>query len=422
MSDGFKDTPRDRRRPAPSVDRPHDNRSAHKPLCGGADQNLIAGRGVLKPSSGRHYRPHDDITQCRTRPGNDYVTGLHTRTRPVLHALDRGRIAVQRMHRSAYFEHSANGTQCVVFVRSREAEEPDQFVAQGPLDARTMTLENFSSDTRRARPHASDRLRVNAEIRCWRDINGGDRDCSALARKPRWCLAAGKHLRFRRSLQLKRRVLTQYRSLESSQRRARLEPQFLEEQGTRIAKHVEGFRLPSGAIQRNHEEASEPLPERIPRNGLVKPADKLRVEAESQLGLEPILDRLDPIFLQHDDRALSERFVHEIGERRATPQRESGRQRRGAAFQRPAASLVKQSLEPGGVYRVRIDRQAVRIPCRLQDVRRLARRALGLEGFPQPRHQTLHDRRGGRRRISAPELIDEPLGSNRLPRMERQEC
>src|SRR5829696_7172691 len=239
------------------------------------------------------------------------------------------------MQRSAHVEHSANGTQCVVFVRSREAEEPDQFVAQGPLDARTMTLENFSSDTRRARAHTSDRLRVDAEIRCWRDINGGDRDCSALARKPRWCLAAVKHLRFRRSLQLQRRVLTQYRSLESSQRRARLEPQFLEEQGTRIAKHVEGFRLPPGAIQRDHEEASEPLPERIPRNGLMKPADKLRVEAESQLGLEPILDRLDPIFLQHDDRALSERFVHEIGECRATPQRKSSRQRGGAAFQRP---------------------------------------------------------------------------------------
>ena len=193
MSDGFKDAPRDRRRPAPSVDRPHDNRSAHKPLCGGADQNLIAGRGVLKPSSGDITPPHN-ITQCSTRPGKlTPCHRLHTRTRPVLHALDRGRIAVQRMHRSANFEHSANGTQCVVFVRSREAEEPDQFVAQGPLDARAMTLENFGSDTRRARAHASDRLlSMLSENRCWRDINGGDRDCSALARKPRMVPRRGK--------------------------------------------------------------------------------------------------------------------------------------------------------------------------------------------------------------------------------------
>lgn len=87
------------------------------------------------------------------------------------------------MHRSAHVEHSANSTQRVVLVRSREAEEPDQLVAQGPLDARTMTLENFGGDTHRAGPDASGRLRVEAEIRCCRDIDGGDRDC-ALARKP----------------------------------------------------------------------------------------------------------------------------------------------------------------------------------------------------------------------------------------------
>ena len=159
-----------------------DDRPAQEPLCRRTGEDLIVGRGVLELVSGRDNGPPDGITHRRTGSGDDDVAGLNTRPQSMPHPLACRHVGVQRMHRRPHIERGAYRAQAVVFVRDRKAEERDQLVAQGLLDTRAVTLENFGCDASGPRADASDRLCVDARFRRRRNTDSDDADRSALER------------------------------------------------------------------------------------------------------------------------------------------------------------------------------------------------------------------------------------------------
>ena len=68
---------------------------------------------------------------------------------------------------------------------------------------------------------------------------------------------------------------------------------------------------------------------------------RLRVTAEREIGLDPVLDRACPQFFQPGDLRLRERLIAEIGQRRAPPQRQ-----RLAKLRRRLAGRVRRERPP----------------------------------------------------------------------------
>ena len=138
--------------------------------------------------------------------------------------------------------------------------------------------------------------------------------------------------------------------------------------------------------------------------------------AEREIGLEAQLERREAQRLEPADLVLGERLVLEVGERRAPPEREClakhivrlpGRTR---GEQLPA--LVEQTLEPLQVESTRLEPEPVPRRPRLDD--RLA------EQLTQLRDVHLHGLDGGRRRLLAPELVDEPRRRHDLVRPQQE--
>ena len=87
------------------------------------------------------------------------------------------------------------------------------------------------------------------------------------------------------------------------------------------------------------------------------------VPAERELGVDPILERLEPELLEPVDVRARERLVGQVGERTAPPERQRRPQpiRRCAdvaVFEQPAA-FTGQALEPLGIELIRANVQYV---------------------------------------------------------------
>src|SRR5207247_853239 len=98
--------------------------------------------------------------------------------------------------------------------------------------------------------------------------------------------------------------------------------------------------------------------------------NELAIPAESELGLDPLLDRSDPKLLEPGDLGLGEELVAEVGERRAAPEIERASDRvrspvRLAVGQR-LAPLGDQRLEPVDVECAGLDVEDVAVPARLE--------------------------------------------------------
>ena len=192
----------------------------------------------------------------------------------------------------------------------------------------------------------------------------------------------------------------------------RLEPPLLVERTAGRLVRVERLLLPPGAVQREHEEAAEPFAVGVLRGEPGRVGDRVVVAAELDLRLDPVLERGQPELVEAGDLALEERLEREVGERGPAPERERVAQGCGALGRRQGPRVVHQALEPAGVDRAGVDAQQV------------AGRA-GLDHFlaervPEPRDGVLHDRVGRRRRVRAPEVVDQRVHRDDRPRVQQE--
>ena len=157
-------------------------------------------------------------------------------------------------------------------------------------------------------------------------------------------------------LGLEPRVLGEDHPLEFAQLRARLEPQFLDQQTPARAHHLERVRLTPGAVEREHQLPAQTLPQRVLGDERAQLADEVDGLPAGEPGRQPLLDRLQAQLLQALDLALRELVEAMIGQRRPTPQRERRLEIGRAAV---GARALQQRLEAPAVDGVAIDLQRV---------------------------------------------------------------
>ena len=154
---------------------------------------------------------------------------------------------------------------------------------------------------------------------------------------------------------------------------------------------------------------------------LLQLADDVRMPAEGEIGLDPALERGQAQLLEPLDRRLRERLVGEVGERWPAPESEGLTQclgrRGGLPGAERALARLDERLERVQVELARLDAEQVAVSARDQVG---VRRAAVLERSAQLQDVVLDDLRGRRRRPLAPELVDDPIGRDRLIAMEEE--
>ena len=94
------------------------------------------------------------------------------------------------------------------------------------------------------------------------------------------------------------RVRLQDALLQLPQTRARVHAEFVGEQAARVGVHREGLRLPAAAVQRQHQQLAQTLPQRVRGGEGGQLGDRLRVAALLQVHVEPGFEQLEAPLLQ----------------------------------------------------------------------------------------------------------------------------
>jgi hypothetical protein len=217
----------------------------------------------------------------------------------------------------------------------------------------------------------------------------------------------------RRPLAARRRLVAEDRGVQALEQRARLDAELLHEHGAARAVDLERLGLAARAVEREHQLAAKPLPQRMLPDERLELADELGVPAERELRLGVLLDEREPELLEPRDLRLRERLVRELGERLAAPGRERLREQprppRGVAHSR----FVDELPHAREVELPRADVDEVAGRARLD--RLLAERLAELGD------EVLERGDRGRRRLSAPERVDESVGRDDAARVEEEE-
>ena len=75
-------------------------------------------------------------------------------------------------------------------------------------------------------------------------------------------------------------------------------------------------------MQRQHQTRHQALAQRVLRHAALELGHQLAVASEGEIGLDTELERRQPDLFEPCDRPLREVRVRQVGERRASPQRE----------------------------------------------------------------------------------------------------
>ena len=119
-----------------------------------------------------------------------------------------------------------------------------------------------------------------------------------------------------------RRVVPEDRLLELPERRPGLEPELLVELSSRLLVGLERLRLPSGAVERQHQLPAQALVEGVLLDEELELGDEVGVAPELELGVDQLLARREAELLEPRDLECRERLVGDVGERRAAPEPE----------------------------------------------------------------------------------------------------
>jgi hypothetical protein len=209
---------------------------------------------------------------------------------------------------------------------------------------------------------------------------------------------------------LERRILPQDRLVEIAELLARLDAELLHQRAPGRRVGVESLGLAARSVEGQHQLAAKPLTHRVPLDQLLKLADHREVLTPCKRVVDGELARSCPELLQAADLGRRERLVGEIVERRTAPQHECLADRVAG---RPL-SRGHQPLEAQRVDRVRGRAQLVAAAAG-QDLRHVA-----AEQLAQLRDVELHHLRCARRRLLAPQPLDQAIGRDRRVGPQRQ--
>ena len=131
---------------------------------------------------------------------------------------------------------------------------------------------------------------------------------------------------------VERSVLGEDRRLQLPELMTRFEPELVAQNVTTVLEDAQRVGLPTGPVQREHQQAPQPLAQRMRRDELLELDDHALVTTERELEVEPLLDHREPQLGQPGDGRRRELLVGEVGEGIAPPQRiRLGQQRDRAA-------------------------------------------------------------------------------------------
>ena len=202
---------------------------------------------------------------------------------------------------------------------------------------------------------------------------------------------------------IERGILAQDRLLQAPQLGSRLQPQCLDERVAGVAERVERLGLPARAVKGQHQQRPEALAQRVLVDQRAQPADRLAVAPGVEVVLERQLGGRKVQLLQPAHLRGRERLLAHAGERGSVPERE-----------RLARQLTTGAVAVGGsghepLELQRVDRRRVDLQLVAASVGRDPRRAILGQQPAQLGDVLLHHLRGGRRRLLAPEPLDQPL-------------
>ena len=177
----------------------------------------------------------------------------------------------------------------------------------------------------------------------------------------------------------------------------RLDAELLDEACARVLIRVERFRLPSRAVEREHELAAQGLAERVLAHERSSSRD-VTVAAEVEIGLDPLLVRDEPELLEPADLGLREVLERELGECGAAPQRQRLLDQRTPFLGICPSRISEENLEPSSVDLLGCDAEqypGARVSSMSAPSSRLSRE-IGSEARSSPSSAPLRPRRGRR--------------------------
>ena len=225
------------------------------------------------------------------------------------------------------------------------------------------------------------------------------------------------------------RILREDLLLERAELRTGLDAELLDEHVARLLVGAQRVGLTARAVQGEHEQLAEPLPDRVLLGEPLGLDRDRRVAAPLEIDRELGLQRDEVQLLQALALGLRPGLVGDVGEWVAAPQRE----RVGEVDAGVVEATALAGFDGGG----HVALEAGRIDLFRRDVEHVARwpghqhggrcpgGAVRLEHPPQVRHVGLEGRRRRGRRLAVPELVDQavdrddPSGLEEEQRQER---
>jgi hypothetical protein len=210
----------------------------------------------------------------------------------------------------------------------------------------------------------------------------------------------------------------QHLVVQVAQGRAGVDPQLVAEQVADLDEAAQGFGLPPGPVERQHELAPAAFPERLGAGQRLGHGGRAGAPAGGQLGVEPVLLGRPAGLREAGHLAAGEAVAGDVGQGRPSPDRERGLQDLRGPLRLVAGQLGAagggERLEPLGVELAGVELEHVPRRPRLQRRRRhpepVAQRGdVDLEGMAC---------RGRRARL--PQPVDQDAGRDDQPRVDGQ--
>ena len=191
-----------------------------------------------------------------------------------------------------------------------------------------------------------------------------------------------------------------------------------------ICERGQGVALPAAPVEREHELAAEPFPQRMLTYQPSKLDRRLGVLAKREHDLDTLLNRRQPLLAQPDPPDLDP-GAGNPSQRGRLPQQQrrvEGR-RRASQVACPAqcTRCVQMAAEYLGVKLAGLQPQQVPGPAGQQDAPRGPAGPVRLQRNAQPRHVDMNGVHRAQRRILAPHPVDELVPRDRPVRAQRQQ-
>ncbi len=247
----------------------------------------------------------------------------------------------QRGDRAVGLQRRAGRAERIVLVRDGDSEDGHDRVTGVLLDGPSVAGEHRGDRLEVALQHDPERLGIQrlCERHRLHDVDEEDRDQPAeLHRRLGGC-----------SLGQERGVLSEDRGLELLELGAGLETELLGERRARRAIRGERVGLTPRAVEREHQQLAQPLPQRELADERLQLRDHVGGGAQLDFGRDPLLDGHGAELVEAPRLGLRPLLEGELGQRRAAPEVERAREQRAALPRGRDPCVGEHPLEAPGV-------------------------------------------------------------------------